>query len=605
MWNKRILFILIWSTCLRLIAQTNNCTFTIPEVDLCPGSSIATKIGIDDLVTETDGSELIYNTNGRLISIAGWDGSGQSHNRIRYSDDDGTTWHAAPNAAFTGRHTFSIVKDDAYFYLIGGDANNTISERAEIWKSPINDGLSWTLHVNNTPFGNNVLYQVIKYAGNWYAIGGQFTENGAIFGSALRTVYVSNDKGVNWTILNQDVMPEIGTTWACTVEFKNKIWIVSGGTYNYSGIVSNKAYSTSDFITWNEDADFVLPIGVIFNRVFVDTNYIYTHCGYDYMSGNTNFTYASRDGKKWVDITNDKTIPTHATAVAVNSIGWVCNQSFGIDNGGFNKRGVYRFQISSYQKCLINTTFINTSGDNSWDNNNNWSRGFPSINHFAIIPNGATCNYNLLNSTIGKLKIDANATLNLNNNLKILKSDTFGLKNNGNLNFFQGFLEIDSIYGDGLINSGNIQILGNFFLNIKNIGCKGINNFAGIINVINQQSLNLTLLNINKTAIFNNGIIIFRGNGIFIQLDDDAINNNGSLINYGNCFIQCNLNMDSHHLINTGNFENFGIFTGQSKLGLHIFPQGILDNSGNINTFGNLNIEGVLINKDNALFSQF
>lgn len=604
--NKEILYLIVLLDSFQLsliFGQNSSCIFQIPTSESCPGSITASIISTDSLVSSTDGSELIRNTNGRLISVAGWDGVGLSHSRIRYSDDNGANWQAAPDGSFAGRHSFSVVEDDGYFYLIGGDNNNTITERAEIWKSPTNDGLNWTLHFNSTPFGNQVLFQVINFNGVWYAIGGQFTNSGAIFGNALRTVYTSSDKGLNWNLLNENVMPEVGATWACTIVFKNKVYIVSGGTYNYGAIVSNKVYSTSDFLSWEIETEFVLPVGVIFNRVFTFEDYIWTHGGYDYSSGNTNYTFVSRDGKIWCDVTNANTLPIHATAVVGTPNGWISNQPFTLSYSG---GGLSLYEIGSFQKCLSNTTFINISGDNLWSNPINWSRGIPGKNHNVLIPDGTICNYNLSNQTIGRINVNQNATLNLTGNLKIIGSDTFGIRNFGTINLNQGNLDIDSIFGIGIKNYSIVNVTNNnYFLNINQCGCSGLINENGIVNVSNNNNLFFTILNVGNTGIYNNGIFNFRGNGTMIQLNSNGIINSGTFNNNGNLFIQSNLNTDFLHLGNSGSFINNGILIGQSKLGMQIAPSGILENFGVIQNSGGLSIQGTLVNRVNSEFSNF
>src|SRR5262249_13615148 len=142
-----------------------------------------------------------------------------------------------------GRHTAGYVVCKDRMWIVGGDVNQG-HYHFDVWNSV--DGKSWDL-VNKgkpVPWGPRALHYTLVFKDNIWVVGGQtirgFAPAEEVF---YRDVWTSAD-GKQW----QKVTPK-EPCWTPrgmiggSVVFKNRVWVLGGGTYDTPKIKTRNFYN--------------------------------------------------------------------------------------------------------------------------------------------------------------------------------------------------------------------------------------------------------------------------------------------------------------------------------------------------------------------------
>jgi hypothetical protein len=106
-----------------------------------------------------------------------------------------------------------------------------------------------------------------------------------------------------------------------SVVFKDKIWILGGGTYDTKArptrLFFNDVWSTSDGVNWEKHPD--APWNPRqYHEVAVWDNRMWVMEGYHVSSGNRKDVWHSADGITWHEVKNTPWAPRHAASVYVH-----------------------------------------------------------------------------------------------------------------------------------------------------------------------------------------------------------------------------------------------------------------------------------------------
>lgn len=281
--------------------------------------------------------------NDRMFLIGGWRTKNDPHPFPRvctnavWSSADGLNWiEDKPNtfldASFEplkdweGRHTAGYVVHDGKMWIVGGDPIQGHYQN-DVWNSV--DGKSWTL-VNKdkpVPWGPRCVMYVVAYHGYIWVMGGQTIPQAApqkeIF---YRDVWRSKD-GINWEEIKpvEPFWPQRGLIGGSAV-FKDRIWLLGGGTYETPAIPQRKFYndvwSTSDGANWQQHVEHAPWHPREYHDVAVFDDKLWVLEGWNQQ--NRNDVWYSDDGVNWTELPGTPWKPRHASSVFVfdNSL-WV------------------------------------------------------------------------------------------------------------------------------------------------------------------------------------------------------------------------------------------------------------------------------------------
>lgn len=218
-----------------------------------------------------------------------------------------------------GRHTAGYVVYQDKMWIIGGDANQG-HYQFDVWNS--SDGKSWN-HVNKgkpVPWGPRVLHYTLVYKNKIWVIGGQsLPQFGGGKEAFYRDVWNTTD-GIHWEQVTpqEPFWPQRGMIGG-NVVFKDRMWILGGGTYDTPKVRNRKyfndVWSSDDGVKWQSHAT-VTPweprqyheIAAFDGRMWVLEGYA---------KGNRNDVWHSDDGVNWYELANTPWKPRHAASVYV------------------------------------------------------------------------------------------------------------------------------------------------------------------------------------------------------------------------------------------------------------------------------------------------
>ncbi|GMQ80257.1 MAG: hypothetical protein BMS9Abin04_217 [Planctomycetia bacterium] len=272
---------------------------------------------------------------GRMWLLGGWNPGDRAHfpricNNEVWSSRDGATWFAEkPNtfldAAFDperdweGRHTAGYVVYKDKMWIIGGDANQG-HYQADVWNSA--DGRTWS-HVNRgrpVPWGPRVLQQTLVFQDKIWVLGGQtlpqFAPAEEIF---YRDIWQTAD-GVHWARVTPEepYWPARGMIGG-SVLFRDRIWILGGGTYGTPKKPARKFYndvwSSADGVHWQQDLAVAPWEPRQYHDVAVFADRMWVLEGWN--RKNRNDVWYSADGIRWHELADTPWRPRHAASVFV------------------------------------------------------------------------------------------------------------------------------------------------------------------------------------------------------------------------------------------------------------------------------------------------
>lgn len=148
-----------------------------------------------------------------------------------WSSEDGINWkQETVSAPWTAREYPSVLVFHDTLYLLGGQGND------DTWRSA--DGRQWEQLITHAPWKQRFDNGVIVYDNKIWVFGGRDTSSNHTL-AALNDVWSTPD-GKTWKLESAHA-PWTVRSAACSVVFKDKLWIYSGkhtgGKYNWGGDV--------------------------------------------------------------------------------------------------------------------------------------------------------------------------------------------------------------------------------------------------------------------------------------------------------------------------------------------------------------------------------
>ena len=294
-----------------------------------------------------DGQFMIVH-NDTVRFAGGWITGNTIYDTIYRTNDEGATWVAEnfflPYPVHTVAHTQG---KDGYFYMIGGDAFTTITQRRTVSRTN-NGGRTWQLMTNNAPFSSILGSTFMDDYGTLYFGGGQQDAAGTL----CDTLWKSVDGGTTWAIAATGMTILAGNT-SNLLKYNNGRCIIStGGVYNPpSSTFSKKTYSfePSNPRAWVEHDDLPSASGLHYaNTIIYDEKYFVIQ-GANSSNVNTNGIYYLDKNFKWHTFINytDNTKANLLPISHANGIGVFRNKIIiGVGND-FN--ATYTLEPSSFQ----------------------------------------------------------------------------------------------------------------------------------------------------------------------------------------------------------------------------------------------------------------
>jgi len=230
---------------------------------------------------------------------------------------DGTTFDRSSD--WEGRHTagYEVFKDK--MWIIGGDANQGHCH-ADVWNST--NGKDWSqVNLDNpVPWGSRVGFLSFVFNGKIWILGGQSIPQFAPAEERFYNDIWNTSDGINW----EKVVPK-GNHWTHrgliggNVVFKDRMWILGGGTYDTPKQPKRKFYndvwSSGDGINWEKHLDHAPWHPREYHDVAVYDNKMWVLEGWN--QGNRNDVWYSSDGENWLELPETPWSPRHASSIFV------------------------------------------------------------------------------------------------------------------------------------------------------------------------------------------------------------------------------------------------------------------------------------------------
>jgi hypothetical protein len=279
---------------------------------------------------------LVY--KGRLWLLGGWNPGDKKHfpricNNEVWSSREGVNWSLVKPNTFLddrfdatqdweGRHTagYAVYRDK--MWIVGGDVNQG-HYHDDVWNST--DGKTWNCvnRGHKVPWGPRALHYTLVFHDKIWVIGGQtmpaFAPSEEEF---YRDIWTSDD-GIRWSRI-QPKEPY----WLArgmiggSVVFKDRIWILGGGTYDTPTTPTrnfyNDVWSSPDGVRWKRHVEFAPWQPRQYHEVAVFDNKMWVLEGYYEKGGNRNDVWFSADGVQWQELPNTPWKPRHAASVFVH-----------------------------------------------------------------------------------------------------------------------------------------------------------------------------------------------------------------------------------------------------------------------------------------------
>ncbi|MFC1453918.1 hypothetical protein ACFLQL_01925 [Verrucomicrobiota bacterium] len=261
----------------------------------------------------------------KMWLIGGWNPGDKDHfpricNSEVWSSVDGADWRLElKEAPWEGRHTAGYCVLNDKMWIVGGDCNQHHYQN-DVWNSA--DGKTWTCVTRNVPWAPRALHYTVMFKDMIWIMGGQTMP--AFAGGKEQfygDIWVSPD-GARWDKIEpkEPYWPQRGMIGGSVV-FKNRMWILGGGTYDTPAHPARKFYndvwSSPDGIHW----EIVLPSSPWHPRQYHDVavfdNKMWVMEGYHQDGGNRRDVWFSADGVTWYELPNTPWTARHAASVFV------------------------------------------------------------------------------------------------------------------------------------------------------------------------------------------------------------------------------------------------------------------------------------------------
>jgi hypothetical protein len=261
----------------------------------------------------------------RMWLLGGWNPRDPKHfpkitNNEVWSSANGLEWKLETESApWEGRHTAGYVVFKDKMWIVGGDANRSHYQN-DVWSSA--DGVNWDLVCEEVPWRDRVLHCTAVFQAKIWVFGGQ---NMPGFVHEPEDIFYADawnsEDGKNWTKVADDLPWGPRGMVGKPLVFKNRIWLLGGGTYNTpknpERIFYNDVWSSDDGIHWEQHLSSapwaprqMLDVAAFDNRMWVLE-------GWGRTEGNLNDVWYSEDGHQWTEVSGTPWAPRHAGCVFV------------------------------------------------------------------------------------------------------------------------------------------------------------------------------------------------------------------------------------------------------------------------------------------------
>lgn len=274
--------------------------------------------------------------NGRMWLLGGWNPDDKTNfpricNNEVWSSEDGADWRLEKPNTF-GKESFDLVCDwegrhyagyavfQNKMWIVGGDPNQH-HYQYDVWNSA--DGKTWD-HANKDhkiPWGPRVWHYTCVFRDRIWIMGGQTLPHFAPAEERFYDDIWNTTDGINWEqiVPARPYWPHRGLIGGSVV-FKDRMWILGGGTYDTPEQPERKYYndvwSSTDGVNWEchlEQAPWpqrqMHEVAVFDDKMWV-------------LEGihpvNSNDVWCSADGVNWHELPNTPWAPRHAASVFVH-----------------------------------------------------------------------------------------------------------------------------------------------------------------------------------------------------------------------------------------------------------------------------------------------
>lgn len=224
-----------------------------------------------------------------------------------------------PAREWEGRHTAGYAVFKNRMWIVGGDAIQR-HYQDDVWNSV--DGRSW-VHVNRgrkVPWGPRVLHCTLVFKNRIWVLGGQTLPQFASAGERFYDDVWNSTDGITW----RQIKPK-DPHWTPrgmiggSVIFKDRMWVLGGGTYDTPQHPQRKFYndvwSSPDGVNWQRHAEHAPWKARQYHEVAVFDDKMWVLEGWN--QTNRNDVWYSSDGATWHELPNTPWKPRHAASVFV------------------------------------------------------------------------------------------------------------------------------------------------------------------------------------------------------------------------------------------------------------------------------------------------
>lgn len=280
----------------------------------------------------------------RMWLLGGWNPLDKENfpmvtNNEVWSSQDGLSWNLEKantflnsesdlNNDWEGRHTAGYVVHKGNMWIVGGDANQG-HYQSDVWSS--SDGKTWTW-INNghpVPWDPRVLHYCVVFKNKIWVMGGQTLPQMAPANETYYSDIWNTSDGIHW----EHITPKQPAWFARgmiggSVVYKNRIWILGGGTYdsitNKKREYYNDVWSSSDGVNWTLHTKSAQWQPRSYHDVAVFDGLMWVLEGRSKSNRNINDVWYSSDGVDWTELPNTPWKSRHASSIFVydNSL-WV------------------------------------------------------------------------------------------------------------------------------------------------------------------------------------------------------------------------------------------------------------------------------------------
>jgi len=277
--------------------------------------------------------------NDRMWLIGGWNPWDKETNPIHsdcnsevWNSEDGVSWLKAkpnthlddsfdPAAGWEARHTAGYVVYRDKMWIIGGDPLLG-HYQYDVWNS--SDGVHWDC-VNPdhpVPWGPRVLHHTFVFQDRIWIMGGQTLPQFAPADEIFYHDIWNTADGIHWdkVEMTHPFSPCRGMIGGNTI-FKDRIWILGGGTYDTPGrpyyTAPNDVWSSADGKAWERHVEHAPWPGRVYHDVAVFDERLWLMEGHTTDGNNMNDVWYSSDGQDWREVPDTPWEKRHAASVFV------------------------------------------------------------------------------------------------------------------------------------------------------------------------------------------------------------------------------------------------------------------------------------------------